>query len=77
MAAEGIPVSPFPPADPINPNHYKRGGLEAIQVIEAFELDYYLGSATKYILRAGRKGDRNEDLKKAIWFLERAVGAQK
>lgn len=61
--------------DPINPSHYKRNGLEAIDVIEAFELNYRVGSATKYILRLGHKNDALEDLRKAIWFLRREEAA--
>ncbi len=60
--------------DPINPNHYKtNSGLEVIDVIEAFKLGFKLGNAIKYILRAGKKGSRVEDLKKAIWYIEREI----
>lgn len=53
--------------DNINhPAHYKGKGLESIQVIEAFDLGFHLGNAIKYILRAGKKGDRKEDLQKAV-----------
>ena len=38
------------------PPHYQgASGLQAIDVIEAFDLDFSLGNAVKYILRAGRK----------------------
>lgn len=63
--------------DPVNhPAHYKTAsGLEAIDVIEAFGLSYHLGNAAKYILRAGKKdgANRGEDLRKAIWYLHRAI----
>jgi len=60
--------------DNINhPEHYKGKGLEAIDIIEAFELNFSLGNALKYILRAGKKGDRIEDLQKAIWYLNREL----
>ncbi len=60
-------------ADNINhPQHYKSGGMEAIDVIEAFGLGFHLGNATKYILRAGRKtADAKQDINKAIWYLNR------
>jgi hypothetical protein len=61
--------------DPINPDHYKTGTLEAIQVIEAFGLNYNLGSAAKYLLRAGKKGPKAEDLRKCMWFLDREIKA--
>jgi hypothetical protein len=57
-----------------NPKHYKGNNLEAITVIEDFELGYHLGNAVKYILRAGKKDNRIQDLKKAIWYLERECG---
>lgn len=56
------------------PAHYRGGmGLEAIDVIEAWGLGFHLGNAVKYILRAGAKGDRGEDLKKACRYLSRAA----
>jgi hypothetical protein len=59
-----------------HPPHYKSdGGMEAIDVIEAFRLDYLKGNAVKYILRSGRKGDEIEDLKKAVWYLQRRIKA--
>lgn len=65
--------------DPVNhPKHYKaEGGLEAIDVMEAFNLhrDGRLFVASKYILRAGRKGAESEDIRKAIWYLERYADA--
>ena len=66
-------------ADNINhPKHYKSGGMEAIDVIEAFGLGFHLGNATKYILRAGRKtADAREDIKKAIWYLDRYIANPK
>lgn len=63
-----------PKPDMVNhPPHYKSGGMEAIDVIEAFELGFHLGNATKYILRAGKKGDQAEDLLKARWYLDREI----
>lgn len=54
-----------------HPPHYTKGGIEAIDVIEAWNLDFHLGNALKYIARAGRKGDAREDIEKAVWYLER------
>lgn len=56
-----------------HPKHYQGNGLEAIQVIEAFALDFNLGNAVKYILRSGKKGEKREDLEKAIWYIRRAM----
>ena len=56
-----------------HPDHYRAHGLEAIEVIEAFGLGFNLGNAIKYILRAGRKGDKSEDLRKAAWYVNREL----
>ena len=63
------------PVDMVNsPPHYQsKSGLESIQVIEAFDLDFCLGNVVKYILRAGKKNDELEDLKKARWYLNRKI----
>lgn len=61
-------------SDPVNnPSHYQAGGLESIDVIEAFELNFRLGNVVKYVLRADRKGKALEDLKKARWYLDREI----
>lgn len=61
-------------SDMVNhPPHYKAGGIEVIDIIEAFGLDFHRGNAIKYILRAGRKGAALEDLRKAAWYLARAI----
>lgn len=65
-------------SDPINhPDHYggKDNPYECIKVVEAWGLGFCLGSALKYICRAGKKGDALEDLKKAAWYLNREIQA--
>ena len=58
------------------PPHYTQyQGLEIIELTE--QMNFNRGNAVKYICRAGYKGDSNtevEDLKKAIWYLERELG---
>ena len=56
-----------------SPAHYNRGKIEVIDYIEDQGLDFCLGNAVKYISRAGHKGDRVEDIKKAIWYLQRSI----
>ena len=59
-----------------SPPHYKVGGMETIDFIEAKQLNYNLGNVVKYITRADHKGNRVEDLKKAKWYLEREILSQ-
>ena len=60
--------------DPVNhPPHYKTGGIETIDFIEAKSLNYRLGNVIKYITRSDHKGNRKEDLQKALWYLQREI----
>lgn len=53
-----------------SPNHYTKGRkFEPKDVIRDWGLNFNLGSALKYISRAGRKGDPVEDLEKAREYL--------
>lgn len=56
-----------------HPDHYQGNKFEVIDIIEDFDLNFSLGSAIKYILRAGKKDDRKQDLEKAIWYLKREL----
>lgn len=56
-----------------HPPHYKHGGIETIDYIEAKNLNYNLGNVVKYISRADHKGSKEEDLRKAAWYLEREL----
>ena len=56
-----------------HPAHYKVGGIETIDFIEAKSLNYNLGNVVKYITRADHKGSRMIDLKTAQWYLNREV----
>lgn len=68
---EELPVTMH---DPVNhPAHYKVGGIETIDFIEAKRLNYNMGNAVKYITRADHKGSRRQDLEKAIWYLKREL----
>lgn len=63
------------PVDIINePPHYKsEAGIETLDVIEAFSLDFKLGNVVKYVLRHDRKGNPLADLKKARFYLDRKI----
>jgi hypothetical protein len=56
-----------------HPKHYNVKGYEVIDIIEAFGLNFAMGSALKYLLRAERKGKKVEDLNKAIWCIQREI----
>jgi transcriptional regulator with XRE-family HTH domain len=60
-----------------HPPHYRAGGIETIDFIEAKDLNYRLGNVVKYVSRAGKKNtDPIEDLKKARWYLDREITAR-
>ena len=66
--------------DPVNsPLHYKRDDIECIDAMkqttakEGFE-EYCRLNAFKYIWRANNKSKREEDIKKAIWYLRMSIG---
>ncbi len=58
-------------SDPINPQHYRFGKVELIELTE--QLDFCRGNAVKYLCRAGKKDDTLQDLKKALWYTKRAI----
>ncbi len=64
-----------------SPSHYRaESGIEAIEVIEAWNLDFNLGNVVKYICRDGLKdtGDAPlENLQKAMWYLQREIDNRK
>lgn len=53
-----------------HPSHYCYSEYEPKDVIREWGLNFNLGSAVKYIARAGRKDDIIQDLSKAKQFLE-------
>jgi len=55
-----------------HPNHYRGNtGIEAINVIEAWGLEFNDGNAVKYISRHKHKKNPIQDIEKAIWYLNR------
>lgn len=64
----------YAPNESVNhPKHYNKGTIEVIDYIEDQGLGFHLGNAVKYISRAGDKDPEkiDEDIRKAIWYLER------
>ena len=63
----------FDEIDMVNhPPHYQHG-IEPIEFIESHNLNFNLGNVIKYVSRAPYKEAKLEDLKKALWYLEREV----
>jgi hypothetical protein len=61
-------------SDNVNhPRHYTEhpSGVECIQITE--HMGFNLGNAVKYIWRADLKGNQVEDLKKAVWYINREI----
>lgn len=60
--------------DPVNhPQHYTShpSGVECIQVTEW--MGFNLGNAMKYLWRADLKFNAVEDMRKAVWYIEREI----
>lgn len=62
-----------------NPPHYQNGGqcshcgedIECIDIVE--HRPFLIGNAIKYLWRAGSKDDEVQDLRKAIWYINRRI----
>lgn len=65
--------------DPVNnPEHYNKGGIEAIDGIKSSMSDeefkgYLKGNCIKYLWRYNYKGKPKEDLEKSQWYLNRLI----
>jgi|TARA_R110000744_G_scaffold1213_10_gene4282 hypothetical protein len=62
---------------PINPSHYKAGGMEVMDIMEekltvAALRGYLQGNILKYLFRYEYK-DGLQDLRKAEWYLKRLI----
>ena len=65
-------------SDPVSsPKHYTShpSGIEVIRITE--HMNFCLGNAIKYILRADFKGETVQDLEKARWYIDREIGRLK
>jgi hypothetical protein len=65
--------------DPVNrPAHYNQGGIECIEAIRAALTEeefrgYLKGNALKYIWRERHKGNSQQDVNKASWYLSKLI----
>lgn len=64
-----------------HPEHYggESNPFEVIKIIEHYHLDFHIGNAVKYSIRAGKKDPSKEieDLEKAVWYLSRKINKLK
>lgn len=61
-----------------HPDHYTAGGMETIEIIKAKSSSeeyagFLKGNVIKYVTRAGKKGNKKEDLQKAQWYLTKLI----
>jgi len=73
MAGSNPPAA-SPAAEQVNhPPHYTShpSGIECIEVVE--HMGFNVGNAIKYLWRADLKGNALEDLRKALWYIEREL----
>jgi hypothetical protein len=73
---EGVMEARGRTSDPINPSHYRQGGIECIDAMKValgggFS-GYLRGNTIKYLWRYDKKNGV-EDLKKARWYLDRLI----
>ena len=66
------------PQDAINPSHYKHNGIETIDYMKAVSTkEEFKGhlrlTAIKYISRLGKKDCPKQEIKKAIWYLNKLL----
>src|SRR5262245_34797078 len=66
--------------DSVNhPPHYNKGPTECIDYVEQVCGFYFgdeatnIGEVIKYVTRAPHKGNKAQDLRKALWYLTRAI----
>jgi len=74
---ENLCATKFDHKEMVNhPDHYKSGGIagmEAIDIIEKYKMNFNLGNCLKYLIRCERKGTKKQDLNKLIWYAQREI----
>lgn len=75
----GVPAQPAPAHDPVNrPAHYTQGNIECIDAIEAAlglegAIAFCKGNVIKYAWRADTKGTPAQDMRKVVWYANKAA----
>lgn len=55
------------------PTHYNDTAITPFQVVNDWELDFYLGNVVKYVCRREKKGNELTDLRKAQAYLNEKI----
>jgi hypothetical protein len=68
-----------PVNDPVNPNHYKKGEIEAIDAIKSMLTPeewrgFLKGTAVAYLWRLGHKDAVEQDARKTQWYVSWLAG---
>jgi hypothetical protein len=68
-----------PVNDPVNPNHYKKGEIEAIDAIKSMLTPeewrgFLKGTAVAYLWRLGHKDAVEQDARKTRWYVSWLAG---
>ena len=68
-----------PVNDPVNPNHYKKGDIEAIDAIKSMLTPeewrgFLKGTAVAYLWRLGHKDAVEQDARKTQWYVSWLAG---
>ena len=56
------------PVSNINPSHYRSDDIECIEVVR--HMSFCQGNAIKYLWRLGQKDTAEQELKKALWYMD-------
>ena len=54
----------------VHPPHYTFSKYEVKDIIREWGMNFALGSAIKYVARCEHKGNKRQDLEKAIFFIQ-------
>jgi hypothetical protein len=60
-------------SDQVGGEHYRKFKIQPWDVIDEYGLGFYAGNALKYLLRAGHKDSRIQDLKKCRHYLDKLI----
>ena len=56
-----------------NKHYVTTQGIQAIDLIDAYNLNFNLGNVIKYVSRCNYKDSKKDDLEKAMWYIDREM----